>query len=85
MDATIKDLRLHTKKLLSATARGEEVIITNRGTPTAKLVPLAAEPVAVLRTEANPAFGLWRDEGHTESVDEQVRRMRQPRGGHSAD
>lgn len=85
MDATIKDLRLHTKKLLSATARGEEVIITYRGTPTAKLVPLVAEPAAVLQTRANPAFGLWREENDQESVEEQVRRLRQPRGDRGAD
>jgi prevent-host-death family protein len=41
--ATTKDLRLHTRELISATDRGEQVIITYRGKPRAKLVPFVAE------------------------------------------
>lgn len=41
MEATTKDLRLRTKELISATDRGERVIITYRGKPRAQLVPLA--------------------------------------------
>jgi len=39
MKATTKDLRLRTKELLETVSRGEEVVITCRGKPCAKLVP----------------------------------------------
>lgn len=37
MHATTKDLRLHTRELIAATERGEQVIITFRGKPRAML------------------------------------------------
>ncbi len=40
MKATAKDLRFYAKELLESANRGEEVIITYRGKPYAKLVPL---------------------------------------------
>ena len=74
MEATTRDLRLHTKEVLSATRRGEDVIITYRGKRTARLVPID-EKRSVGR---NPGFGMWAD--HQElGVDQQVRTMRQRR------
>ncbi len=74
MEASTKDLRLHTKELLSATRRGEEVVITFRGKRTARLVPV--DEVGD-KPGKNPGFGMWADE--TENVDQQVRRLRQGR------
>jgi len=39
MEATIRDLRLHSSKLLAATGRGESVVITYRGKRRAALNP----------------------------------------------
>jgi prevent-host-death family protein len=39
MVTTAKKLRFHTKELLESVSRGEEVVITMRGKPYAKLVP----------------------------------------------
>ncbi|MES9901150.1 MAG: type II toxin-antitoxin system prevent-host-death family antitoxin [Sedimenticola sp.] len=78
MKATTKDLRLHTRELISATDRGEQVIITYRGKPRAKLVPFTAEGTGA-PGEHNPAFGIWSDRDDDLSVDEQVRQMRRPR------
>ena len=77
MEATTKDLRLHTRELISVTDRGEQVIITYRGKPRAKLVPYA--PDIPERSGHNPAFGLWADRDDEMSVDEQIRQMRKPR------
>lgn len=78
MEATTKDLRLHTRELISATDRGEQVIITYRGKPRAKLVPLSDAPGSS-RKQRNPAFALWAEDHAKGSVDEVVRRMRKPR------
>lgn len=91
MEATTKDLRLHTRALIAATDRGEEVIITWRGKPRARLVPLAdeesrfnpvmREPEAPAYTARNPAFGIWRGERPDNEMDpgELVRYWRRPR------
>lgn len=78
MEATTKDLRLHTKSLMAATSRGEEVIISYRGKKRAKLVPLDDEPQS--GRDSNPLFGLWANAENDLSVDEQVRQLRKPRG-----
>ena len=75
MKATTKDLRLRTKELISATDRGEQVVITYRGKPRAKLVPITEEKVQ--EPKHNPAFGIWSDQDVL--VDEQVRQFRKPR------
>lgn len=78
MEATTKDLRLHTRALISATDRGEEVIITYRGKRRAKLVPLDTDQEHRSSSDhRNPAFGLWQD--RQDSVDSVVRSLRQPR------
>ncbi len=39
MKATAKELRVHSRELLDAVSRGEDVVITFRGKPCARLVP----------------------------------------------
>lgn len=60
MKATAKDLRFHSKELLDTARRGEEVLITFRGKPYAKLVPV--EGVTDLaKNSDNHLFGMWAD------------------------
>lgn len=77
MKATAKDLRFHSKKLLETVARGEEVIITYRGKPFAKLVPL--EDAIYDSDSDQELFGIWADYAALESVDEYVRELRKGR------
>lgn len=79
MEATTKDLRLHTRELLAATDRGQEVIITYRGRVRARLVPHAQDEHPTSGSgRRNPLFGLWRGRDEL-SVDEQLRTMRRSR------
>jgi len=75
MEATTKDLRLHTAEMLAAADRGEAVIITYRGKRRAVLTRWQGDETE--RGARNPAYGLWQD--RTEDVAEQVRRLRQGR------
>ncbi len=43
MKATAKDLRFHSKEILETVMRGEEVTITYRGKPSAKIIPMIKE------------------------------------------
>ena len=76
MEATIRDLRLHTAEVLAAADRGERVTITSRGQARAVLMR-CEEAGARAHAERNLAFGLWADRQGT--VDDDVRRLRQPR------
>jgi len=77
MNATAKDLRTHTRELLEAVDRGEEVVITYRGSPRARLVAPATVPRE--DGEAPALFGLWRDYEAVRDVGAYVRRMRRTR------
>lgn len=76
MEATAKELRFHSKELLDAVSRGEEVIITFRGRPRAKLDPYIEENKA---DTTNKLFGIWKDNDQVKNVDAYVRGLRKVR------
>lgn len=76
MKATAKDLRFHSKELIESVARGEEVIITYRGKPRAKLVPYQDSKED---SGENELFGIWKDHDLIDNVDEYVRSLRKGR------
>lgn len=77
MHASAKDLRFYSKNLLNAVSRGEEVIITYRGKPCAKLAPLNDPDKK--KSQADPLFGIWKDHKPTNDVDKYVRNLRKGR------
>ncbi len=76
MKATAKDLRFHSKELIDSVNRGEEVVITFRGKPCAKLVPYRE---LKNKKEENELFGMWQDNDITKNVDKYVRKIRKGR------
>lgn len=76
MQATAKDLRFRTKELIEAVTRGEEVVITYRGKPRAKLMPYIEIKTKSKKTEM---FGMWRDKDDVKSVDDYIREIRKAR------
>ncbi|MEN8139703.1 MAG: type II toxin-antitoxin system prevent-host-death family antitoxin [Thermodesulfobacteriota bacterium] len=76
MQATAKDLRFHATELLNTVKRGEEVIITYRGKPCAKLVPIEENNITDATSEL---FGIWKNNAQTEDVDNYVRNLRKGR------
>ena len=76
MKATAKDLRFRVKDLIDSVARGEEVIITYRGKPCAKLVPYRAGSDA---KGGNELFGMWKGYDAVEDVEGYVRDLREGR------
>ena len=77
MYSTAKELRFHTKELLESVSRGEEVIITFRGKPYAKLVPIK-ESKKNLR-DTKELFGIWKDRTDIDDVNSYVRNLRKER------
>lgn len=78
MKATAKDLRIHTKRLLDAVARGEEITITYRGKPCARLAPVT-NSTATAALADDPAYGLWKDHEPTQDVEHYVDGLRRAR------
>ena len=76
MKATAKDLRFHSKELLDTVNRGEEVVITFRGKPCAKLIPYREKKEVIAENEL---FGIWKDNDIVQDVDEYVRGLRKGR------
>lgn len=76
MKATAKDLRFHSKELIDTVNRGEEVVITFRGKPCAKLIPYSEKNE---KNEKNELFGMWKDNDSTKNVDDYVRNLRKGR------
>ena len=79
MKATAKDLRFHSRELLDTVNRGEEVIITYRGRPCAKLVPIKQGAKNNNKKEENELFGIWKDNPDVKNVDRYVRKLRKGR------
>ena len=77
MQATAKDLRFHSTELLNTVKRGEEVIITYRGKPCARLVPIEEKDNAPITS--NELFGIWKDNDQTEDVENYIRNIRKGR------
>ena len=76
MQATSKDLRFHTKEILDAAMRGEEVIITFHGKPYAKIVPIAKSNQ---KNKQNEFCGMWKDRTDMDDVEGYVRNLRKRR------
>ena len=77
MYATAKDLRFHSKNLLDAVSRGEEVIITYRGKPCAKMVPIKEKMAS--KVQKDDLFGIWKDHELKMDVAAYVRNLRKSR------
>lgn len=76
MKSTLLSLRRSPSKILQAIERRQEVTLTKRGKPVARVVPLQDDEGK--RVSSQPAFGMWRDMGGA-SVDAQVRELRKGR------
>lgn len=77
MKATAKDLRFHSKEILDTVSRGEEVVITFRGKPQAKLIPLHDEKQK--QESTLKLFGIWKDYDSIDNVTNYVRNIRKGR------
>lgn len=76
MTVTTKELRIQPGKILNQVSRGEEVTITYRGKPLAKIVPIAKK---VSNSSSDDLFGLWKDNEDVVDPDEYVRKKRKGR------
>jgi prevent-host-death family protein len=77
MHSSAKELRFHTKEILDSVQKGEEVVITFRGKPYAKIVPL--EKSKKDKNINNELFGLWKNRKDIGDVNSYIRNLRRGR------
>lgn len=73
MIATAKDLRFNINMLFDVLSKGEDITITYRGKPKAKLISTQKSHLK----KDDSLFGMWKDK--EEDVDMMVRDMRRGR------
>jgi len=74
MTTTAKDLRFNISMLFDVLSKGEDVTITYRGKPKAKLISYETNSND---EKSDQIFGMWKD--NNLDVDTQVREMRKGR------
>ena len=80
MQATAKQLRFQVKQFLEAIDRGEEIIITYRNKPRAKLVPYHKEKTSTAAlSKPAPVFGIWKKRRDVSDVERFVDGLRRGR------
>ena len=78
MNTSVKELRIKTKDILRRVTGGEEVIITIRGIPSAKISPLNFSN-NLTKIKTNKLFGIWKDNDRVKDVCSYVRNLRKGR------
>ena len=78
MKISTKELRTQPAKAISLALNGQEVIITYRGKPTARIIPFVNEELTHNRC-TETAFGLWRDHKELDAVASHIRDLRKGR------
>ena len=75
MQASFKQLRHETGSVLRAVERGETVTVTYRGRPVAEMHAIPQQPLE----KDDELFGIWRDHGGVDSVEDFVDKLREGR------
>ena len=79
MVVSTKQLRIQPGRIISQVNNGQEVTITYRGKPQAKIVPFASKKNIAVDNADDKLFGMWKNRKDTENVEQYVRSMREGR------
>lgn len=76
MEVSTKELRIQPGKIIEQVSIGQEITITYRGKPLARIVPFESPATA---HDDSTIFGMWNDRVDSQSVEDLVRDLRQGR------
>jgi prevent-host-death family protein len=79
MEVTTKQLRLEPGRIISQVSNGQEITITFRGKPRAKIIPINTGRIPVSQELENELFGIWKDKKNMANVEQYVRNIRKGR------
>ena len=78
MVVTAKQLRVEPGRIISQAESGQEITITYRGKPRAKIVPLTGKKID-FEDQGSELFGIWKNRKDMSNVDQFVRKLRRGR------
>ena len=76
MEVTTKELRIQPGKIIDQVSIGQEITVTYRGKPLAKIVPFSS---SFSEDKDSTLFGIWKNRSKEISVEQQVREIRKGR------
>jgi len=76
MEVTTKELRIQPGKIIDQVSVGQEITVTYRGKPLAKIIPFQS---SLNTDQASSIFGMWKSHENDQSVEDQVRNLRKGR------
>ncbi|MBN1960855.1 MAG: type II toxin-antitoxin system prevent-host-death family antitoxin [Deltaproteobacteria bacterium] len=79
MITTAKKLRFNVREILETTRRGEDVIVTYRGKPTAVIISIAKNSKRTKKQTFNKLFGIWKNIDAAQNVNDYVNNLRKGR------
>ena len=81
MEVTTKQLRIQPGRIISQVNNGQEITVTYRGKPCAKIIPINKQNFDLQNLEEtdNELFCMWKDREDMEDVEQYVRNMRKGR------
>lgn len=81
MEISTKQLRIQPGRIISMVNNGQDITVTYRGKPSAKIIPIIKKTAINkedLKSE-DELFGLWKDRKSIDNVDLYVRNLRKGR------
>jgi len=79
MEISTKQLRIQPGRILSKVNKGQDIIITYRGKPSARIIPITTGETAYNDDTEDELFGVWKDRKDIENVEQYVRKIRKGR------
>jgi prevent-host-death family protein len=79
MEVSVKELRAQPGRIIAMAGSGNNITITVRGKPAAKIVPLDYVPEKENTDDEQPAFGMWKDREDMENPSAFVAGLRKGR------
>ena len=81
MEISAKQLRMQPGRIISMVNNGQDITITYRGKPSAKIIPITNRKDIAKKefNSENELFGLWKSRDDTKDVEYFVRNMRKGR------
>ncbi|GAB1431627.1 hypothetical protein MASR2M29_02520 [Spirochaetota bacterium] len=76
MKVTTKELRIQSGKIIEQVLVGQEITVTYRGKPLAKIIPFKS---SISSNEDSIIFGMWKNHNESESVEDYVKKLRKGR------
>ncbi len=76
MKVTTKELRIQPGKIIDQVSVVEEITVTYRGKPLAKIIPFKP---SIDTTDESEIFGMWKNHKENEPVEDYVRELRKGR------